>query len=139
MIIVDTNVISELMRPVPESYVLSWIGAQDVAELHVTAITLAEIADGVERLPGGRRKAMIRSTAQAAITAFRGRAIPFDEAAVPHYARIVSERERGGRPMESFDGQIAAICAAHGAALATRNTKDFDGTGLSVINPWQPE
>lgn len=61
------------------------------------------------------------------------------EAAVPHYARIVSERERGGRPVESFDGQIAAICAAHRAARATRNTKDFDGMGLTVINPWQPE
>lgn len=137
MIIVDTNVISELMRPVPEPDVVSWIGAQDAGELHVTAITLAEIAYGVERLPGGRRKATITSTAQAAIAAFRGRAIPFDEAAVPHYGRIVSERERGGRPIASFDGQIAAVCAAYGAVLATRNAKDFDGTGVTVVNPWQ--
>jgi toxin FitB len=137
VIIVDTNVISELMRPAPERYVLSWIGEQDAEELHVTAITLAEIAYGVERLPGGRRKAVIRSTAQEAITAFRGRAIPFDEAAVPHYARIASEREHAGRPMDAFDGQIAAICAALDAALATRNTEDFDGTGITVINPWR--
>ena len=138
MIIVDTNVISELMRPAPEPHVLSWIGAQDIAELHVTAIALAEIAYGVERLPGGRREALIRSTAQEAIAAFRGRVMPFDEVAAPHYARIVSERERAGRPMEAFDGQVAAICAAREAPLATRNAKDFEGTGLTVINPWQP-
>ena len=137
MIIVDTNIISELMRPVPERHVLSWFGEQDIEELQVTAITLAEIAYGVERLPGGRRKAMIRSTAQEAFTAFRGRAIPFDEAAVPHYARIVSERDRAGRPMNAFDGQIAAICSALDAPLATRNTKDFDGTGITVIDPWR--
>lgn len=137
MIIVDTNVISELMRPAPEPSVLSWIGAQNAEELHVTAITLAEIAHGLERLPGGRRKAKIRSTAREAITAFLGRAIPFDEAAVPHYARIASERELAGRPIDAFDGQIAAICAALDAALATRNTKDFDGTGIVVINPWR--
>lgn len=136
MIIVDTNVISELMRPAPEDSVLAWIAVQDVAELHVTAITLAEIAYGVERLPGGRRKAMIRSIAQEAMTAFRGRVVPFDEAAVPHYARIVSARENAGRPMDAFDGQIAAICGALDSSLATRNAKDFEGTGITIINPW---
>jgi predicted nucleic acid-binding protein len=80
---------------------------------------------------------MIRSTTQEAIDAFRGRAISFDEAAVPHYARIVSEREHAGRPMNAFDGQIAAICAAIDASLSTRHTKDFDGTGITVINPWR--
>ena len=137
MIIVDTNVISELMRPTPEPDVVLWLAEQDAGELQVTAITLAEIAYGVERLPVGRRKATVRDTAREAMTAFRGRVIPFDEAAVPHYARIVSEREQSGRPMDAFDGQIAAICAAHDARLATRNTKDFDGTGITVLNPWR--
>ena len=136
MIVVDSNVLSELMRPAPEARVVAWIEAQDVAALHVTAITLAEIAYGVERLPGGRRKAAIRAAAQSAMDAFRGRVIPFDEAAVPHFARIVSKREAVGRPLASFDGQIAAICAAHGADLATRSTKDFDGTGIAVLDPW---
>lgn len=115
---------------------LSWISEQDADDLYVTVITLAEIAYGVERLPAGRRKAMIRSTAKEAITAFHGRALAFDEGVVPHYARIVTERELAGRPMDAFDGQIAAICAALDAPLATRNTRDFDQTGITVINPW---
>lgn len=136
MIVVDTNVISELMRPAPDAHVRLWIGEQDLAELHVTAITLAEIAYGVTRLPAGRRKALITSTADDVIAAFHGRVVAFDEAAVPHYARIVSVRERAGRPVTVIDGQIAAICAAFEATLATRNIKDFKGTGVALIDPW---
>jgi len=139
VIIVDTNVLSELMRPAPAPSVLTWLRAQPPDDLLVTAITLAEIAYGIELLPDGRRKELIAATALQASAAFKGRVLPFDEASVPHFARIVSARERAGRPMASLDGQIAAICAAHGAVLATRNGKDFEETGLSVVNPWQPE
>ncbi|MBA3489575.1 MAG: type II toxin-antitoxin system VapC family toxin [Longispora sp.] len=137
MIIVDTNVLSELMRPSPSSTVIAWVGAQTSDELYATSITLAEIHYGIQRLPNGRRKDLLNSTASEVFNAFTERILPFDAAAAIHYATIVNDRDQAGLPIDGFDAQIAAICRAHEATLATRNVKDFTQTGINIIDPWQ--
>jgi toxin FitB len=137
MIIVDTNVVSELMRPSPSLVVVSWVRRNE-RELYTTSITLAEIRYGIERLADGRRKGLLRSTAEEVFADFQERVLPFDAAAAVAYAMVVSDRDRAGLPIDGFDAQIASICRAHRAALATRNSKDFRETGIEVIDPWQP-
>lgn len=136
MIVVDTNVTSELMRPSPAPTVTAWVRAHSSAELYATSITLAEIRYSVERLPDGRRKELLRRAADEVFSAFAEHVLAFDATAAAVYAGIVSQRERTGAPIDGFDAQIAAICRTHGAALATRNAKDFQNTGVGVINPW---
>ena len=136
MIIVDTDVFSELMRSAPLPQVDAWFASQDEADLFVTAVTLAEVFYGIDRLPAGRRKETIRVTAEERFAAFVGKVLCFDEVAARTYGDIASGRERAGLPIGTMDAQIAAICRTRGALLATRNTKDFDGTGITVINPW---
>ncbi len=138
MIIIDTNVLSELMRPARNLVVREWMRAQTMEQRYTTSVTLAEISYGTERLPEGRRNTLLRTGAKAAFAAFRGQILPFDDAAAMHYATIASTRDAIGRPIGPFDAQIAAICRAHGAALATRNVKDFEGVGLELIDPWNP-
>ncbi len=137
MIILDTNVISELMRAEPSPVVLSWVRSQDRRDLNTTAITVAEVRYGIERLPDGRRRRTLAEAAHDVFEAFAGQVLPFDRGAADLYGTIVAERERSGQPIEGFDAQIAAICRSSGAALATRNTADFAGTGVALINPWQ--
>jgi predicted nucleic acid-binding protein len=137
MIVVDTNVASELMRPSPSPLVQEWVSAHVAGELCTTAITVAEIRYGLERLRHGRRKDRLLAAADEVFTAFSDYVLPFDADAVACYALVVAHRERIGLPIEGFDAQIAAICRARGAALATRNVKDFQETGIGVINPWQ--
>lgn len=136
MIIVDTNVLSELMKPSPDSVVETWVRSRPADELRTTAISLAEVRYGIERLPSGRRKAQLKETADEIFAAFSEDILAFDAAAAQHYASIVTTREQGGLPIDGFDAQIAAICSVHEATLATRNVKDFRGTGIDVINPW---
>jgi len=136
VIIVDTNVASELMRPSPAPAVRNWVQARATRELYTTAITLAEIRYGIERLPDGRRKELLRITAEDLFAAFADQILPFDAAAAAHYASIVTCRESAGLPIEGFDAQIASICRAHAAALATRNVKDFRDTEIDLIDPW---
>lgn len=138
MIVVDTNVVSELMRPSPSPVVVGWVRRSE-RELYTTSITLAEIRYGIERLADGRRKELLRSTAEEVFADFEERVLPFDAKAAVLYATIVSDRDRAGLPIDGFDAQIASICRAHRAALATRNSKDFQGTGTDVIDPWQPD
>ncbi|HYY88056.1 MAG TPA: type II toxin-antitoxin system VapC family toxin [Chloroflexota bacterium] len=138
MIVVDTNVVSELMRPSPSAVVVGWMRRND-SQLYTTSITLAEIRYGIERLADGRRKELLRSTAEEVFADFTERVLPFDAEAAVAYATIVSDRDRAGRPIDGFDAQIASICRAHRAALATRNAKDFQDTGIDVIDPWQPD
>ncbi|HEY9375929.1 MAG TPA: type II toxin-antitoxin system VapC family toxin [Jiangellaceae bacterium] len=138
MIVVDTNVVSELMRPSPSSPVVEWVRDCDESDLYTTAITLAEIRYGIERLPDGRRKDVLRITTDNVFAAFEERVLPFDATAAVQYGTIVSDRDRAGLPIDGFDAQIAAICRTRQAALATRNGKDFHGTGIDVIDPWQP-
>lgn len=139
MIVVDTNVTSELMRPSPSPTITGWVRARSGSELFTTSITLAEIHYGIERLPDGRRKDLLRTAAEEVFSAFADHVLAFDATAAADYAGIVSSRDRAGEPIDGFDAQIAAICRVHGATLATRNVKDFHGTGIDVIDPWHPE
>lgn len=138
MIVVDTNVVSELMRPRPSAVVVAWVRARSEPQLLTTSITLAEIRYGIERLPDGDRKRSLRSVAEETFTRFDEQVLAFDAAAAAEYARIVSTRDLAGEPINGFDAQIAAICSAHGATLATRNVKDFAGTGIELVDPWTP-
>jgi predicted nucleic acid-binding protein len=136
MIVADTNVVSELMRPSPSPTLRDWVSRQPAGELYTTAITIAEIRYGLERLPGGRRKDRLQAAADEVFVAFSEFVLPFDAGAAEHYARIARHRDEAGLPVAGFDAQIAAICRARGAVLATRNVKDFRETGVEVINPW---
>ena len=139
MVIVDTNVLSELTRPRPDAAVLRWLDDQPLAEVATTAITAAELRYGVARLPAGRRRNRLdRAVTDMLEVDFRDRVVAFDAAAAAQYDRVVLDRERMGRPIMLADAQIAAICAAQAAALATRNIRDFEGVGITLINPWQP-
>jgi toxin FitB len=136
VIVLDTNVVSELMRPEPAPQVASWVRDRDRHELQTTAITLAEIRYCISRLSDGRRKQVLLAAAAEIFSAFGDQILPIDAAAAEHYGVIASSRERAGRPIASFDALIAAACRARGAALATRNVSDFDATGIEVIDPW---
>ena len=137
MILVDTNVASELMRPTPDPRVVAWVLAQDSRQLYTTSITVAEIAYAVERLPDGARKTLLRATATQVFSRFAEHVLAFDADAADLYGTIVSNRERGGAPIDGFDAQIAAICRRHAATLATRDVKDFERTGVDVVDPWR--
>ena len=137
MIILDTNVISELACTDPEPNVVNWLDSLPAAEVATTAVTATELLYGVARLPDGRRKASLAETIDALIREeFRDRVEPFDGRAAEQYATVVVGRERKGRPIGMADAQIAAICRVRSAALATRNTSDFTDTGIDLINPW---
>lgn len=137
MIIVDTNVASELMKPAPAAAVRDWVRTRGGRELYTTSITLAEIRYGIERLPDGRRKELVRTAAEGLFAAFADQILPFDAAAAAHYASIVTRRERAGLPIDGFDAQIASVCRTHAAALATRNVRDFRDTEVDLIDPWK--
>ena len=137
MIVLDTNVVSELMRLEPAAGVLDWVDRQPSAEVYLTAITVAELLYGVARLPDGQRKVDLAGRIEALLSEdFEHRVAPFDETAAAHYADIVVRRERAGRPISTADAQIAATCRSHGALLATRNVDDFTDTSVVIVNPW---
>lgn len=138
MIVLDTNVISEIFRPSPEPRVVDWLAslAGDVA---ITSVTLAELLAGVRRLPDGRRKSELTRRIDAALEPYRGsRAVlPFDDVAADRYADVLVARDNAGAPISTADAQIAAICLAHEATCATRNVKDFVCTGVELVDPWK--
>jgi predicted nucleic acid-binding protein len=137
VIVLDTNVVSELARPQPAPEVVAWVDAQDSADLVITAVTAAEIRASVALLPTGRRRRQIAERMETLITeTFAGYVLAFDVDSSAHYANIVATRTRAGRPISGLDAQIAAVCTQHDATLATRNTDDFDGLNLNLINPW---
>lgn len=137
MIILDTNVISEAFKPRPDSHVITWMQAL-TGDVAITAITLAELLAGVRRLPDGRRKSLLTAGVDAAVEPYRQTTaiLPFDDAAAEQYAEVLAAREQAGYPIHTADAQIAAICRAHGATCATRNTRDFEHTGIELLNPW---
>lgn len=137
MIVVDTNVASELMRSSPSEVVRDWVRRQHGSDLYTSAITVAEIRYGIERLPDGRRKDLLRAAANEVFNIFSEQILPFDATAAEQYALVVSRRDVLGLPIDGFDAQIAAICRARGAELATRNAADFRETGVHVVDPWQ--
>ncbi len=137
MIVLDTNVLSELIKISPSPGVVEWCNSYPEAELYLTSITQAEILVGIELLPKGRRRAAIEQAAEATFREdFEERILPFDSDAAREFAGIVGARRRRGRPIAQADAQIAAIARAYGAVLATRNTGDFEHCGVKVVNPW---
>jgi predicted nucleic acid-binding protein len=137
MILLDTNVLSELIRPEPDEGVTGWLDSLDAAAVATTAITTAELLYGAARLPAGQRKERLREAIRGLIEEdLDGRVEPFDVTAAAHYATLVSDRETAGRPISMADAQIAAICRKLGAKLATRNTGDFQDTGIDLLDPW---
>lgn len=139
MILLDTNVVSELMRPVPNAGVISFLDSYPVSDVWICAITVAEIYMGIALLAEGKRKAILHAAAeQMFIEDFSGRYLPFDCQAGGEYARIIKARRECGRPVSVEDAQIAAVAVVGGLVLVTRNTRDFSGiAGLGLINPFQ--
>lgn len=140
MIIVDTNVVAEMMRPSPDPSVVSWLNDQESAALFLTTVTLGEIGYGLEILPRGRRRLHLEQGFERVVAeAFAGRILAFDEEAARHYGVIMGRRRAIGRPLSIQDGQIASIARARGFAVATRNVRDFVQCGVEVINPFERE
>lgn len=138
MIVLDTNVLSELIRPEPHEGVTEWLDSLDAAVVATTAITAAELLYGVARLAAGKRKEQLSEAIRGLIDDdLEGRVKPFDAAAAARYAALVSDRDKAGRPISMADAQIAAICLELGATLATRNTSDFKDTGIDLLDPWR--
>jgi len=136
-ILIDTNVLSELLRAAPEPPVLAWFAVQRSDALFVSAVTQAEMLVGVLLLPPGRRRARLQQAVDAMFRDdFAAHVLAFDEAAATAYAGIAAARRRAGRPIAQFDAQIAAIASCRGMGLATRNVDDFAGCGLTLHNPW---
>jgi len=135
--VLDTNVISELMRPAPDAAVVAWVRRLPPAGACTTAVALAEVRVGIARLPSGRRRALLDDAAGDVFATFADQVLPFDAVAAGEYADVIVERERAGTPISGFDAQIAAICRARRTPLATRNTSDFDNLGLTLIDPWR--
>lgn len=137
MIVLDTDVLSEALLPSPSRTVLRWLDARPAGGFYTTAITQAEVLYGVEILPAGKWRGRLKAAVEALfVDTFRGRVLPFDEEAARIYPQIVAGRDRIGRPISQFDAVIASICRSQGAAIATRNTADFEHCGLSILNPW---
>lgn len=137
MIIIDTNVVSELMRASPDPAVLAWFAGHAADTLFLTAISEAELCAGAAILPAGQRRDRLAGAIDAMIEQdFAGRILPFDSLAARSYAEIAATRRTAGKPIMDADCQIAAIVRACGASIATRNVSDFEGCGIDVINPW---
>lgn len=138
MILLDTNVLSEMMRPRPDLRVSAWMQSLPRREFWTSSIVVAELFSGIELLPSGQRQAGLRKAVEAMLVEdLQSRILGFDLAAARCYGEIFSARERMGRPIHATDAQIAATARAHGAALATRNIKDFAGCELTLLNPWE--
>ncbi len=137
MIILDTNIVSELLRPTPEPKVEAWLAAQEGAQIYLTSISEAELRFGVAILAAGQRRDALSQAIDGMLREdFRDRILSFDSAAAEAYAIIGAERRKAGQPISQFDCQIAAIARTQGASIATRNAKDFEGCGIDVVDPW---
>ena len=136
MILVDTNVLSELTKPKPEDRVVAWLEVNEPA-LAAPTIALAELRYGIERLPPGRRRSSLQQFWRTTRDRFRGRIFSFDERAAETYGKIAAVAERAGRRLNVQDGQIAAIALVHGMTVATRNADHFKAAGVAIVNPWE--
>jgi predicted nucleic acid-binding protein len=137
MIVLDTNVLSEALKPSPDERVLRWLSAQDRDLVYTTAITQAEILYGVELLATGKRLTRLQDAVERLFSEeFHERILPFDGEAALVYPKIVAGRDAMGRPISQFDAVIASICRSRNAAVATRNTADFEQCGVTILNPW---
>jgi len=137
MIVLDTNVVSEVMKATADPRVIAYLDDLEPDEVALTAVTVAEVRYGISRLPDGRRRVGLSQAAETLFAiVFGGRILPFDEAAARAYGQIAAQREAMGRPISVFDAMIAATCRASSASLATRNAKDFEATGITLADPW---
>ncbi|MDT0137310.1 type II toxin-antitoxin system VapC family toxin [Acidovorax sp. PRC11] len=137
MILLDTNVMSEPLRQAPEPRVIEWIDAQAMETLFLSAITVAELRAGVALLPAGKRRAGLQDNLEKRVLPlFAGRVLPFDLACTQSYAKLIAKSRSAGLAIATADGYIAAIAAANGFAVATRDTSPFEAAGVTVINPW---
>jgi predicted nucleic acid-binding protein len=137
MIILDTNVVSEMMRATSAPMVVAWMNEQDAARLFLTAVTIGEIRYGLRILPLGKRRRALEEGFERILTgAFAGRILSFDESAAHRYGEVMGRRKEVGRPLDIRDGQIASIAWTNGYAVATRNVRDFLECGVEIINPF---
>ncbi len=137
MIIIDTNVLSEPLKPTPAGKVLQWLTGQETLAVFTTTITMAELLSGVEALPAGKRRTGLRAAIERMLAQeFENRILPFNESAAREFAHILAARNAAGRPISQFDAMIAAVARSHKASLVTRNKRDFDLCGVHVIDPW---
>ena len=138
MILLDTNVVSEPLRPAPEARVIEWIDAQPLETLYLSAMTVAELRAGVALLPTGRRQAALHENLEnRVLPMFVGRVLPFDLACTGAYAKLLAKVRKAGGGIETADACIAAVAFANGFTVATRDTSPFQAAGLTVINPWE--
>lgn len=136
MIVLDTDVVSEAMKPSADPAVRVWLNDQAAETLYLSSVTLAELLYGISSLPAGRRKADLAGTLDSLLNLFEGRVLPFDSEAARHYADLALKARAAGRGFPTPDGYIAAIAAARGYAVATRDVAPFEAAGVNVINPW---
>ena len=137
MIILDTNVLSEMMKATPNNAVRNWINRQDAAALYITSITLSESLFGIAILPTGKRRDALSITLNGLLNIFAGKILPFGETAARCYAELAAQAQAAGKTLPPADGYIAAIAAAHRFVVASRDTAPFQAAGVDVINPWQ--
>jgi hypothetical protein len=138
MIVLDTNVLSEIMRPRPDAGVVRWIAAHALAELFTTSVTKAEVLYGIQLLPPGKRREGLRAEAEKMFDVdFAERVLAFGSDSASAFAVIAADRRSKGKPISDLDAQIAAIALTHKATLATRNISDFENCGIELIDPWE--
>ncbi len=136
MIVLDTNVVSEAMKPTPDAAVCAWLNNQLAETLYLSSVTLAELLFGIAALPAGKRKNRLTRAIDGFLELFNDRVLPFDTDAARHYAELAVTARNGGRGFPTPDGYIAAIAASRGFIVASRDTSPYEAGGLQVINPW---
>lgn len=136
MIVLDTNVVSEAMKPEPDAAVRDWLDEQAAETLYISSVTVAELLFGIGALPNGRRKQKLAATLDGMLPLFEGRILAFDTDAARHYADLAIAARKAGKGFPTPDGYIAAIATAHGFSVATRDASAFDAAGIPVIDPW---
>ncbi len=137
MILLDTNVVSEAMKPVPDDAVRGWLDEQAAETLYLSSVTIAELMFGIGALPTGKRKDKLASALDGVMELFADRVLPFDIDAARHYADLAVKARAAGKGFPTPDGYIAAIAASKGFVVATRDTSAFDAAGVEVIDPWK--
>lgn len=136
MIVLDTNVVSEAMRPQPNATVRAWLNDQVAETLYLSSVTLAELLYGIRALPEGKRRKMLTRALDGLLDLFQGRILPFDTDAARHYADLAITARNGGRGFPTPDGYIAAIAVSRGFIVASRDKAPYEAGGVTVIDPW---
>ena len=139
MIVLDTNVVSEAMKPEPQASVQAWLDRQTSETLYLSSVTIAELLFGIRSLPAGRRRKILDATLEGLLALFGERVLPFDTDAARHFAELAVTARSAGKGFPTPDGYIAAIAASRGFIVATRDVSSFQAAGLKVINPWEAE